>query len=98
MIKLEGKGPVKEMKLFFDVLCSYGLVKTRSKSYVNIEGNKSLIVADVGVPRSIYEADDLGPAGDEDQCFITEDQIPDKYLPETILYRRAAGIDITEKK
>ena len=47
---------------------------------------------------SIYEADDLRPAVDEDQCFITEDQIPDKYLPETILYRRAAGIDNAEKK
>ena len=98
MIKLEGKGPVKEMELFFDLLCNYGFVRSRSKSFVNIEGNKSLIVADVGVPRSIYESDDLGPAGDEDQCFITEDQIPDKYLPETILYRRAAGIDTTETK
>ena len=98
MIKLEGKGPVKEMELFFDVLCNYGFIRSRSKSFVNIEGDRSLIEAEVGVPRSIYEADDLGPAGDEDQCFITEDQIPDKYLPETILYRRAAGIDITEKK
>ena len=79
MIKLEGKGPVKEMELFFDVLCSYGLVKTRSKSYVNIEGNKSLIVADVGVPRSIYESDDLGPAGDEDQCFITDVEPHEKW-------------------
>ena len=89
MIKLEGKGPVKEMELFFDVLCSYGLVKTCSQTYVNIEGDRSLIVAEVGVPRCIYEADDLRPADDENQRFITEDQIPDRYLPDTILYRCA---------
>ena len=97
MIELEGQGPVKEMELFFDLLCSYGLVKTRSHSIVIIKGDRSLIDAKVGVPKWLYLGD-LEPAADEDQVFITEDQIPDKYLPETILYRRAAGIDITEKK
>ena len=97
MIKLEGKGPVKEMELFFDVLCSYGFVRSRSRSFVNIEGDRSLIEVEVGVPKWIYQGYP-DPSADRDQGFITEEQIPDKYLPETILYRRAAGIDTTETK
>ena len=97
MIKLEGKGPVKEMELFFDVLCSYGFVRSRSRSFVNIEGDRSLIEVEVGVPKWICQGYP-DPSADSDQGFITEEQISDKYLPETILYRRAAGIDTTETK
>lgn len=97
MIKLEGKGPVKEMELFFDVLCNYGFIRSRSKSFVNIEGDRSLIEAEVGVPKWICQGYPE-PAADGDQRFITEEQIPDTYLPETILYRRAAGIDTAETK
>ena len=85
------------MELFFDLLCSYGFVRSRSRSFVNIEGDRSLIEAEVGVPKWIYQGYPE-PSADGDQRFITEDQIPDTYLPETILYRRAAGIDATAKK
>ena len=87
MIKLEGKGPVKEMELFLDVLCSFDLVKTYSQSYVNIKGDRSLICADVGTPKWLYDGE-LKPTANEDERFITEDQLPDKYLPENLLYRR----------
>ena len=97
MIKLEGKGPVKEMELFFDVLCSYGFVRSRSRSFVNIEGDRSLIEAEVGVPKWICQGYPE-PAADGDQRYITEEQIPDTYLAETILYRRAAGLNAADNK
>ena len=77
MIKLEGKGPVKEMELFFDVLCNYGFIRSRSRSFVNIEGDRSLIEAEVGVPKWICQGYPE-PAADGDQRFITEEQIPDR--------------------
>ena len=86
------------MCFFWQSIFSRGMMFLIGPGHRNIlEGYRSSIDTEVGVPKWICQRD-LEPAADGDQRFITEEQIPDTYLPETILYRRAARIDIAEKK